>query len=229
MLRTEHIRGRTTASRFVARAALLATLANFGCAQNGGWSWFRRPAKSTVSDSGSTAKAPAENSSSNANEREGNTSGSRGSAPARAARPKHAATEAPAASRRAQTAATAAPSDGRSPIASGSVTVPIAPKADPVVATTPLVLSATGDSSGTRNRDAIAEHLLALQRSFHTIEGAELSANDATRREMVRKLLQSAQKAFDQGDLAEANGLAAKISVMLAPLVAGSPRFDSAP
>jgi hypothetical protein len=75
-----------------------------------------------------------------------------------------------------------------------------------------------GEPAGGKDRAATGDRLGQLERLFHTIDEAKLSSDEANRRAMAGKLLQSAHKAFDQGDIAEASALLPKISVILTPL-----------
>jgi hypothetical protein len=250
MLRIEPTRWRAGRKR-ICRAALLAVLVSGGCAgPSSVGSTLRRwwqPGGGELQTSSSRKSA----SGSHASDRGANVPApGAGVETSAGVSPQRAAAEALEASRQAQTAATAAVQASKAAIEASKMAVkaaaqtsdqnppapateiaPESPKPPPTGPTseTPLELSATGETAAGKNREATADRLGRLDRSFRGIERTKLGPDDASRRELARQLLQSARKAFEQSDYAEANGLARKASVMLAPLVGGLPEWNTQP
>jgi hypothetical protein len=234
MSRIERARLRT-GRNLIYRATLLSMLVSAGCSDYSGVGssirrWWQSaggaPTASGRSDHAADVSASGERA-----ESAGDVS------------PQRAAAEALAASRKAQTAATAAVQASKEAIAAskmavkaaaqngdGSIPAPVTngvsePSTEATVPAinTPLTLSPSGETGSDKSRAETADLLHKLEQSYHQVDGSRLQPNDASRRDLAGKLLQSAQKAFDQSNYAEADGLARKASVMLAPLVGSSP------
>ena len=104
------------------------------------------------------------------------------------------------------------------------------PAANPSpAASSKIILSSAGDASGEPNRARTAELIRELDQSIAKIKPTTLDSNAAKRKSVAESLVQSAQKAFLQNDYLEANSLAIKASVMLAPLIGGALKADSDP
>ena len=219
------------------RAALLSILVSSGCAGNGIGGGVGSSINRWWKSAGGvpTASGPRDHGAVT-------TSGERAeSAGDVSPSPQRAAAEALAASRKAATAAVQASKEAieaskmavkAATAQSGGASIP-APvtnsasepptEATVPVMNTPLTLSSSGETGSDKSRAETADLLRKLEQSYHQVDGSRLQPNDASRRDLAGKLLQSAQKAFDQSNYAEADGLARKASVMLAPLVGGVP------
>ncbi len=86
----------------------------------------------------------------------------------------------------------------------------------------PIVLSSTTESTEEAHRQ-LADRLDRLEQSLSRIDRSRLNDDDTRRRDLASKLLQSARKALSQNDYSEANGLASKASVIIAPVIDKTP------
>jgi len=90
-----------------------------------------------------------------------------------------------------------------------------------------VILSSAGDATGEQSRARTVELIRGLDQSIAKIDPTTLDSDAAKRRELAERLMQGAQKALLKNDYLEANSLAKKASVMLAPLIRGVPQADS--
>lgn len=91
-----------------------------------------------------------------------------------------------------------------------------APLAQPTPA--PPMLSSTNKADQEPERQHAAEMIKALNRAMRAVDRQNLGADGQSRKELAEKFLQSAQKAFAEGNYTEALSLADKASIMIAPL-----------
>jgi hypothetical protein len=88
------------------------------------------------------------------------------------------------------------------------------------------VLSSESGAPAEPNRERTEELIRELNLSIAKIDPAKLDSSDIERRTVAASLVQSAQKALQQNDYLEANSLAMKASMMLAPLTGGPQKVD---
>lgn len=82
----------------------------------------------------------------------------------------------------------------------------------------PVVLSSTTESTE-ENHQRLAEMLDRLDQSISQMDRTKLDDDATKRRDLASKLIQGARKALSQNDYSEANGLATKASVIMAPFI----------
>jgi hypothetical protein len=128
-------------------------------------------------------------------------------------------------------AAQAAARAGNGSPAAGT-SIPLSESAKPAAAepggsSSTVILSSASDGTGEQNRAQTEERIRRLDQSIAKIDPTTLDADAAQRKELAERFVQGAQKALLQNDYLEANSLAKKASVMLAPLIGGVPKADS--
>jgi hypothetical protein len=141
---------------------------------------------------------------------------------------KKASDQAVAASKEASEAAARAgngsPAIGTSvPSSDAATPAPVIPGGSPSV----VILSSAIDGTEEQNRARTVELIRGLDQSVAKIDPTRLDPDAAKRKELAASLVQSAHKALLQNDFLEANSLASKASVMLAPLMGSAPKADS--
>jgi hypothetical protein len=90
-----------------------------------------------------------------------------------------------------------------------------------------VILSSASDDTDEQNRARTVELIRGLGQSLAKIVPATLDSDAAKRRQLAETFVQGAQKALLHNDYLEANSLAKKASVMLAPLIVVVPKADS--